>query len=157
MLLKFDPKVNKWTDRILPDCPNFVWSEVKCKCNRHADPVKNPPAMVDSELIKGLQALRNLINKTKGKKPNGGEYSIGLNCIYRCPLHNAEVGGVKNSTHTQGKAADTTCGGLTIQELADFADKIPQFHDGGIGRYFVKKFVHVDVSQTPKKGRRWIG
>ena len=34
---------------------------------------------------------------------------ITVNSGYRCPKHNAEVGGVKNSQHLKGEAADITC------------------------------------------------
>ena len=34
---------------------------------------------------------------------------IIVNSGYRCPKHNAEVGGVKNSQHMKGEAADIRC------------------------------------------------
>ena len=34
---------------------------------------------------------------------------IVVNSGYRCPKHNAEVGGVKNSQHMKGEAADVCC------------------------------------------------
>lgn len=35
--------------------------------------------------------------------------SITVNSGYRCPKHNAEVGGVANSQHMKGEAADVCC------------------------------------------------
>ena len=46
-------------------------------------------------LLEKLEALRAMI---------GGP--IEISCAYRCPAHNAEVGGVPNSQHVNGTAAD---------------------------------------------------
>ena len=46
-------------------------------------------------LLEKLEALRAMI---------GGP--IEISCAYRCPAHNAEVGGVPNSQHVDGTAAD---------------------------------------------------
>ena len=46
---------------------------------------------------------------------------IIVNSGYRCPKHNAEVGGVKNSQHMKGEAADVRPvqgSGFTVQDLA---------------------------------------
>lgn len=65
-----------------------------------------------------------------------------VNCAYRSPKHNAEVGGVPNSYHVKGLAAD-----IRPQDLAD----LPKFQalcaelnaDGGVGLY--DTFCHVDA------------
>ena len=47
---------------------------------------------------------------------------IVVNSGYRCPKHNREVGGVANSQHLKGEAADISLvqgSGLTVQDLAD--------------------------------------
>ena len=46
-------------------------------------------------LLEKLEALRAMI---------GGP--IEISCAYRCPAHNARVGGVPNSQHVDGTAAD---------------------------------------------------
>lgn len=60
---------------------------------------------------------------------------------YRCPVHNRNVGGVYNSQHVQGTAADIYCPGVSVEALADMAAEIGF---DGIGRYYNQGFVHVD-------------
>lgn len=113
---------------------NFKRSEFVCKCGCgkfNADP----------KLVKSLQKLRDTIGT-----------SIIINSACRCEAHNKAVGGVPNSQHVQGKAADIRVSGLTPRELAKFAEEIPDFNKGGIGTY--NSFVHVDVRGTKA---RWKG
>lgn len=47
--------------------------------------------------------------------------AISVNSGYRCPKHNLAVGGVKNSQHMKGEAADVRSvqgSGFTVQDLA---------------------------------------
>lgn len=67
---------------------------------------------------------------------------IIISCGYRCPEHNAEVGGVSNSQHIYGNAADIYVDGLTVDQLADYC--VSEGFDG-IGRYYNSQFVHTDV------------
>jgi uncharacterized protein YcbK (DUF882 family) len=61
---------------------------------------------------------------------------------YRCPEHNAEVGGQPNSLHMQSCAADITYDGIDVPALARIAEE-----EGadGIGTYASQGFVHVDT------------
>lgn len=88
---------------------------------------------VTPELIAALEALRAL-----GPEP------ILVDDAYRCPEHNAEVGGVSASQHILGKAADIRIQGLNLQQMYDRAKSIPAFAQGGIGVY-QEGFIHVDV------------
>jgi len=54
-----------------------------------------------------LQVIRDEIGKP-----------IKINSGYRSPEHNKSVGGVKNSMHVKGKAADITIQGLTPNQIA---------------------------------------
>ena len=113
---------------------NFDKSEFVCKggCGKYnLNPV----------LLDALQRLRDYIG-----------YPIYINSGCRCEKHNKAVGGVKNSLHVRGKAADIRVDELSPQELAKSAMEIKEFRDGGIGIY--TNFVHVDV-----RGRksRWRG
>ena len=68
---------------------------------------------------------------------------LELTNVCRCPEHNAEVGGVPDSQHTQGTAADVVVpDDMTVDELADLALEIGF---DGVGRYYEDEFVHVDV------------
>lgn len=87
--------------------------------------------VVHRELIVRLNAIRS-----RFKKP------IIVNSGYRSPDHNKAVGGVKNSFHVQGLAADIRPEDLKdLPELQKIADELNPH--GGVG--FYKTFVHVDV------------
>ena len=105
---------------------NFSRNEFKCKCGKCTN------NYIDIRLVKGLQALRDLIGKP-----------IIINSATRCKVHNKAVGGVPNSQHVQGRAADIRVEGMTPEVLAKKAEQIDVFRDGGIGTYGT--FVHVDV------------
>lgn len=81
---------------------------------------------------------------------------LQLSCAYRCPAHNAEVGGVRNSQHVIGTAADIIVpDGMTVDELADIAVSL---NADGVGRYYGSGFVHVDVrSGRCGAGYAWEG
>jgi hypothetical protein len=85
--------------------------------------------IINKELLNKLELLRAKLGKP-----------IIINSAYRCPIHNKQVGGVKNSQHLQGKAADIQVKGLTPVYVAKIAKQV--------GFTFVKvypNFVHVDV------------
>lgn len=88
---------------------------------------------LDPRLIPALQQLRNL-----GPEP------IIVDDGYRCPEHNKEVGGVVDSQHILGKAADIRIQGLTLQQMYDRAKSVEAFYQAGIGVYD-GGFIHVDV------------
>ena len=71
----------------------FKEKELCCKCCGQLPPHirENIEALVDNVLDPAREKLG---------KP------IIVNSGYRCPKHNAEVGGVKNSQHMKGEAAD---------------------------------------------------
>ena len=110
---------------------DFSKSEFKCPCCG-----KN---LIKKEIIDALQALRDLLG-----------YPIIVTSGYRCIKHNARVGGVPNSEHTKGIAADIVVKELTPKEVATAAEMIPAFKNGGIGVY--KTWVHLDIRG---KSARW--
>jgi N-acetylmuramoyl-L-alanine amidase len=69
---------------------------------------------------------------------------LEVSCMYRCPAHNAAVGGVPNSQHVQGTAADVQTPNFdhchTPDELAWYSHQLPF---DGIGVY--DWGCHVDV------------
>lgn len=86
--------------------------------------------VVDPSLIQKLQELRDRIGKP-----------IHINSAYRTAAHNRAVGGVKDSQHPKGTAADLHCpDGLTIDQFAAHCEAVGF---DGIGKYHT--FVHVDV------------
>lgn len=113
---------------------NFDRSEFECRCGCGF-------SSVDPRLIEGLQKLRN-----KAKK------AVHVNCGCRCKTHNRAVGGVRDSQHLYGRAADIWIEGMTPVELSRMAMQIPEFRNGGIGVY--STFVHVDVRGYPARWRK---
>lgn len=112
---------------------HFSRKELEC---RHCHEL-----VIDDRLVQALNELRALI-----KKP------IIINCAYRCAEHNKAVGGVKNSQHVLGKAADIRIKGMTPRDIKLYALRVPAFEQGGIGTY--KTFIHLDVR---KRRARWAG
>ena len=74
---------------------------------------------------------------------------ITVNSAYRSPSYNKKIGGVSNSQHVLGKAADITAKGYTpaqvyarIEELIKSGDML----QGGLGSY--STFTHYDIRKT---------
>ena len=92
------------------------------------------------KLVGQLQFLRDYTGR-----------AITVNSGYRSPEYNAKIGGVKNSQHLLGKAADITIEGLKpaevyriINELIDMGLML----QGGLGLYEKRGFVHYDIRKT---------
>ncbi len=103
---------------------NFSVSEFSCKDGSDV-------VYIDSKLIEILQKIRDHF-----KSP------VTINSAYRTPSYNAKVGGVANSHHTKGTAADIVVKGVLPKEVAFFAESIMK-NFGGIGLY--NNFVHIDT------------
>lgn len=112
---------------------HFDSSEFACKCGCGG---LNSGCDVSSRLVEVLESMRVYLNTP-----------LELSCGYRCPTHNYEVGGVSNSFHIYGLAADVqTPEGLTPEILAEVAEKCGA---DGIGIY--DWGVHVDVRGYPAR------
>ncbi len=72
---------------------------------------------------------------------------------YRPPAYNREVGGVSNSCHIDGLAADIYCDGLTTEQLHDICEQVIG-QRGGVGYYPTSGFIHVDLRGYEA---RWSG
>ena len=77
---------------------------------------------IEKRLIDALEDLRSR-----------AQVPIVIHARYRCPAHNLEVGGVPNSEHTRGLAADIHMPGLSLQAMYDLACQVALFAEGGIG------------------------
>lgn len=100
---------------------------------------------IQQSLLNALEVLRSL-----GPEP------ILVDSAYRCPEHNAEIGGVKDSQHQLGTAADIRIEGLNLQQMYDRAKQVPEFANGGVGVYD-GGFIHVDVRQGRARWSRIKG
>lgn len=104
--------------------PNFTTREFACHGSGCCDAV-----MVDEGLVGYLQQIRDHVDAP-----------VHINSGYRCPIHNAAVGGAAGSYHTKGMAADIRVEGLAPLSVAQYAQRIGIL---GIGLY--ADFVHIDT------------
>ena len=88
------------------------------------------PDGVNKELVALLEKLRGHFG-----------VPVAVNSGYRCPTHNANVGGAKASQHLLGKAADVVVKGVSPNDVYAWADKANP--NGGVGKY--NTFTHIDV------------
>lgn len=104
---------------------HFSKSEMSC---HHCGQL--PAGGISGVLLDGLERLRTIVGKP-----------IYVTNAYRCPEHNAAVGGVSNSQHVHGTAADIYVDGMGVWELANICKQIFD----GVGEYYGQEFVHVDM------------
>lgn len=109
--------------------PNFHPREIAC---RHCGEL-----LIDAASLDLLQEQRSATNTP-----------IIINSAYRCPTHNAMVGGAPMSMHKQGRAFDQALRGRDRHETLAM---IQQFGWSGIGRY--GSFIHTDTGRR----RSWYG
>ncbi|WP_297192367.1 D-Ala-D-Ala carboxypeptidase family metallohydrolase [uncultured Campylobacter sp.] len=120
----------------------FKIDEFKCKCGKCELP-KNVPS---DELVDLLCEIREHFNAP-----------LSINSAYRCPSHNAKVGGAKNSQHTIGSAVDFVVKGVKTADLHKHI--LEKYGDRALGIAIkhnyndaYKGFVHLD---TRGKKARW--
>ena len=91
---------------------------------------------VAPRLVMVLQSIRSHFGK-----------AVNIHSGYRTPPYNEKVGGVEDSQHTYGTAADISIKGVSVADVAAYARSImPDW--GGVGIYKSQGFVHVDVRET---------
>ena len=69
-----------------------------------------------------------------------------VNCAYRCPAHNTAVGGVPNSQHVLGRAADIRVAGKTSRELYELALHVSGIRGLGVSDH--AGYLHLDVRES---------
>ena len=83
-------------------------------------------------LVDALEAFRSRVGRP-----------VIVNSAYRCPAHNARIGGAAKSQHMDGLAADIRVTGMTAAQLESVARRIPGIR--GIGRADFQDYLHIDV------------
>jgi uncharacterized protein YcbK (DUF882 family) len=110
---------------------NFSKKEFECRDNCGS-------VVVHEKLIELLEKIRAKVDAP-----------VYINSGYRCEAHNKKVGGVANSQHTKGTAADIRADGVNAATLFQIIKqlfneyKIPEL--GYCQKY--PTFVHVDVRE----------
>ena len=118
---------------------HFKRDEFRCKCGGKY--CNGYPSEPDELLVRIADAIRKRVGKP-----------ITVNSGLRCKTHNANVGGVSNSQHLYGTAADLGCpSGCTPEQMASIAEEI-MGETGGIGIY--SWGIHIDTRSTKS---RWNG
>ena len=80
----------------------FKEKEFACKCCGQL-PLSTSSGQAPRENVKAL--VREVLDPVREKL----EMPIVVNSGYRCEKHNKDVGGVRNSQHPRGEAADIHC------------------------------------------------
>lgn len=115
--------------------PHFRWRELI------RDDAPDPSADV-------LDNLHRLCARLEDVRRQLGGRAIHVNSGYRTPDHNKAVGGVANSQHLYGRAADIVVMGIPPRKVQSILDGS---WDGGMGSY--PTFTHLDTANN----RRWRG
>jgi len=111
--------------------PHFNLSEFACPCCHRV--------MIHPKLLAKLAELRNIL-----------ESQVFIASGYHCFEYNRKVGGVVNSYHLIGLAADIRVKDINLIELLGYAEELDFT---GIGFYEKKSFLHLDA--RPTKRTRW--
>ena len=98
---------------------------------------------ISAELIRRLEKIRTAL----------GGVGITVHSAYRPPEYNRSVGGVSNSAHIDGLAADISAAGISTEALHKVCE-VMIGDDGGVGYYPGQQFCHIDVRGY---GSRWEG
>lgn len=107
--------------------PHFTVREFAC--HDGSDTV-----LIDDRLVTLLENIRDKFGKP-----------VRINSAYRTAKYNAKIGGVSNSYHVKGMAADIVAQGVPSKCIAQYAETLGC---GGIGWYERKKFVHIDTRKN---------
>lgn len=86
---------------------HFTTDESSCSCGCGFG---SRPSHVSAELLVELELMRAALARP-----------VYVSSWCRCPTHNQNVGGVENSAHTRGSAADIRCHGGTERAELVFA------------------------------------
>lgn len=125
---------------------NFSLKELKASSMAKANGITNEPPIKEKKEVEGkLEQLMKVLQLIRNKYGNAIIISSG----YRCEKLNSLVGGVKNSQHMRGEAADLQCSaGKSIESLWDLIVQMIKNGEIEVGQL---------LWETNKaKGKKWI-
>lgn len=85
-----------------------------------------------------------LVNTLEEIRKRAGDLPLHITSGYRPPAYNRKVGGVSNSAHIDGLAADIYCDHLSTEDLYDICNEVIGDR-GGVGYYPTQGFIHIDL------------
>jgi hypothetical protein len=138
--------------RLIPGqlSPNFNLREFDCN-----DGTSYVNGLIREQRLTKAQAkhrAKQLADRLERLRAREGNRVIHLNSVFRTREHNAKVGGVPNSAHTRGYAADIRPpAGVSIAAHRAHVRKV---FEGGVGLYAT--FVHGDFAPE-ERGQSWTG
>lgn len=89
----------------------------------------------------GVMPPLELLDILEGVRAHFGA-PVSVNSGYRCPVHNANVGGAAASRHMEGDASDIQVKGVSPSDVYDYLNRT-MGSAGGLHEY--DTFTHVDV------------
>ena len=98
---------------------------------------------VSPHLVEVLEKIRTAL----------GDRPLTIHSAYRPPAYNRQVGGVSNSAHIDGLAADISVADISTERLRQVCEQIIG-DSGGVGYYPSQQFCHIDVRGY---NARWTG
>lgn len=114
---------------------HFKPREFKCPC------CGNGPEKMDFKTVQSVDGARS----------EAGIRFV-ITSAYRCPEHNAEVGGVSSSSHVGGYAVDIKCGGSRSRHKI-----VTALINNGFNRIGVAdNFIHADKDPGKDKNVIWV-
>lgn len=130
------PDTTPITPTIIPHAPenrepqasgHFLMREYACDCTGYCDGF---PVFMDPFLLERIEALRCALDAP-----------VIITSGVRCPDRNAEVGGIQNSRHQTGHAADLYCPGISVSHLTQTAANLGLY----VLPYYDAKYLHVEI------------
>lgn len=91
-------------------------------------------------------SMRGVLDSVAAQYPGG----LDITSAYRSPSYNQNIGGARNSYHTQGLAADIDMTGMDENQRSMLVDRLNERGVGGLITYANQpNMLHVDMRQTP--------
>lgn len=136
--------------------PHFSRAEFAC----HGEHCCGHSAPISLVLVGGLEVLRGMLSEEIGR-----DTPVFVMSGFRCVTHDREEArargetesevAVRRSRHCVGEAADIVVRGVDGDRVAELAERVAVFREGGIGRYGGERsaVVHLDCRSTGRA--RW--